>query len=215
MEKHNLNDLVEFNPNRFNPKVVINEPGYRMVLISILAGQSISEHTTPGTVTIYVTRGRIRFFEGEASCDVNAGEVVTIARGAKHSVQALEDSVIFVLATGGKESDKAPLDESEELDLRNVPRPQRHPMIFAKFDALLPGASLRLLNDHDPIPLSHQFNTLRPGEALWEYMERSAGNFRIRITRIAPANKPDALLSISAEARTASNAHPNRSKARK
>jgi uncharacterized protein (DUF2249 family)/quercetin dioxygenase-like cupin family protein len=203
MEKHKLNDFVEFNSNRLNPKVVINEPGYRMVLVSILAGQSIPEHATPGKVTIYITRGCIRLFEGEASCDVNAGDVVTIGPGTGHSVHALEDSVIFVLATGVKESDKAPLDESEELDLRDVPRPQRHPMIFAKFDALLLGASLRLLNDHDPIPLSRQFNTLRPGEALWEYMERNPGNFRIRITRIAPANTPDALVATSAEGRTA------------
>jgi uncharacterized protein (DUF2249 family)/quercetin dioxygenase-like cupin family protein len=202
MQKHNLNDLVEFNGARFNPKVVINEPGYRMVLISILAGQSIPEHAAPGKVTIYVTRGRIRFSEGEASCDVNAGEVVTIGPGAKHSVLAHEDSVIFVLATGIKDADKLPLDGSEELDLREVPRPQRHPMIFAKFDALPLGSSLRLLNDHDPVPLSHQFNTLRPGEALWEYIERSPSNFRIRITRIAPSNNSDALVATTAEGKT-------------
>jgi quercetin dioxygenase-like cupin family protein len=102
MQKHDLADLVEFNNNRFNPKVVINEPGYRLVLISILAGQSIFEHAAPGKVTIYIMRGSIRLFEGEAACDVNAGEIVTFGPGAKHSVHALENSVILILATALK-----------------------------------------------------------------------------------------------------------------
>lgn len=184
MQKYNLTDLVEFNNNRFNPKVLINEPSYRMVLISMLAGQSIPEHATPNNVTIYTIRGHVGFFEGEVSCELRAGEVVSIAAGAKHRVHAHEDSVLLVLATGAKATGELPEELSEELDLREVPRPQRHPMIFAKFDALVPGASLRLLNDHDPIPLNRQFETIRPGQALWEYIERGPSLFRIRIRKV-------------------------------
>ncbi|MEO6924608.1 MAG: DUF2249 domain-containing protein, partial [Bryocella sp.] len=75
-------------------------------------------------------------------------------------------------------------DTSDEIDLRNVPRPLRHPMIFAKFDSLAPGQSFRLLNDHDPIPLNRQFDTNRPGQAVWEYTERGPDIFRIRISKI-------------------------------
>ena len=106
MQKYNLTDLVEFNDSRFNPKVLINEPGYRMVLISMLAGQLILEHAAPNNVTIYTIRGHISFFEGEVSCELRAGEVVSIAAGAKHRVQAHEDSVLLVLATGAKATDE-------------------------------------------------------------------------------------------------------------
>ena len=61
-------------------------------------------------------------------------------------------------------------------------------MIFAKFDALAPGASLRLLNDHDPIPLNRQFEMIRPGQAFWEYIERGPSLFRIRICKLASPN---------------------------
>lgn len=59
MQKYSLTDLVEFNNNRFNPKVLINEPGYRMVLISMLAGQLILEHATPHNVTIYARSSKL------------------------------------------------------------------------------------------------------------------------------------------------------------
>ncbi|HEY1904234.1 MAG TPA: DUF2249 domain-containing protein [Terracidiphilus sp.] len=188
MKKHSLNDLIEFNSSRFNPKVLANEPGYRMVLLTMLADQAIPEHATPGNVTIYAIRGHARVFEEELACELHAGEVVSLAAGVKHRVHAHEDTVLLVLATGAKMEDGLPVDLSEELDLREVPRPLRHPMIFAKFDALVPGASLRLLNDHDPIPLNRQFDMTRPGEARWEYTERGPHLFRIRITRIAASS---------------------------
>jgi len=191
MEKHNLNDLVEFNSSRFNPRVLANRPDYRMVLMSMLSGQLIPEHSAPKNVTIYAMRGHVSFFEGEAACELRAGEVVSLAPGAKHRVQAHEDSVLLVLATASGAPEELSTELSEELDLREVPRPQRHPMIFARFDALAQGASLRLLNDHDPIPLNRQFEKIRPGEASWEYIERGPALFRIRIQRVASPSAPD------------------------
>jgi hypothetical protein len=44
MQKLNLNVLIEYDDKRFNPKVLMNEPGYRMVLLSMRAGQSVPEH---------------------------------------------------------------------------------------------------------------------------------------------------------------------------
>jgi len=84
-----------------------------------------------------------------------------------------------------------PADSTANFDIRDVPRPLRHPMIFAKFDALSIGASLRLINDHDPIPLNRQFDSLRPGQALWEYEEHGPNFFRIRITRVGPPAASD------------------------
>ena len=183
MQKQNLNELIEYNDEKFRPKVLINEPGYRMVLLSMRAGQSIPEHSAKGIVTVFAVRGHITFYEGPTPCEVQAGEVVSLASGAPHHLEAHEDSVLVVLVTG---KDDAVQNNSEELDLREIPRPQRHPLIFQKFDALAVGDSLRLLNDHDPIPLNRQIDNIRPGQASWEYIQRGPEIFRIRIQRIAP-----------------------------
>ena len=191
MKKYNLNDLIEFDSSKINPKILINESGYRMVLMSMRAGQSTPEHSTPGMVTVYALRGYITFHVGSTSCELHTGEVVSVEAGAPHRVEAHEDSALLVLATGKAD---APADDSEELDLREIPRPQRHSLIFAKFDALAVGGSLRLLNDHDPVPLNRQFDNIRPGQALWEYIVRGPGLFRIRIRRIAPPSSADVSL---------------------
>lgn len=74
-----------------------------------------------------------------------------------------------------------------EIDLCLMPRPERHPLVFAAFDRLAVGESVVLVNDHDPQPLRIQIERMREGEMSWEYIERGAGRFRIRITRTAPA----------------------------
>ena len=183
MRKQNLNTLVEYNDEKFRPNILINEPGYRMVLLSMRAGQSFPEHSTQGTVTVYAIHGHITFYEGPTPCELRTGEVLTLESGAPHHLEAHKDSVLLVLATG---RDNTAQDNSEELDLREIPRPQRHPLIFQKFDALAVGDSLRLLNDHDPIPLNRQIDNIRPGQASWEYIQRGPEIFRIRIRRIAP-----------------------------
>ena len=76
--------------------------------------------------------------------------------------------------------------QNEELDLRNVERFQRHPLVFAKFDALDVGESFVLVNDHDPVPLHGQMETMRPHQLTWEYIVRGPEIFRIRVRRVAP-----------------------------
>lgn len=194
MQKYNLNELVEFNNSRFQPKVLINEPGHRVMLICMREGHAVPEHSAPGKVTIHAVQGHVTFFEGETPCDLRAGEMVSMEPSAKHRVEAHEDSVLLVTVTGIGQPADVSKDGVEDLDIREVPRPLRHPMIFAKFDALAIGASLRLINDHDPIPLNRQFETIRPEQALWEYEERRPGMFRIRITRVGPPSPSDSPL---------------------
>lgn len=52
--------------------------------------------------------------------------------------------------------------QNEELDLCEVERFQRHPLVFAKFDALDVGESFVLINDHDPVPLHGQMEEMHP-----------------------------------------------------
>lgn len=74
---------------------------------------------------------------------------------------------------------------ASELDVRRVPPPRRHGLIFQTFDNLKPGASFTLINDHDPKPLFYQFNAEHPGAFTWEYEERGPGIWRVRIGKVA------------------------------
>jgi uncharacterized protein (DUF2249 family) len=42
------------------------------------------------------------------------------------------------------------------LDLREVPPPERHPMIHEAFEALDSGEALEIVNDHEPKPLFYE-----------------------------------------------------------
>jgi len=50
----------------------------------------------------------------------------------------------------------------QTLDVREVPPPKRHPQIHAAFDALEPGESLTVVNDHEPKPLFYEFQAEVP-----------------------------------------------------
>ncbi|WP_436911607.1 DUF2249 domain-containing protein [Halosimplex marinum] len=43
------------------------------------------------------------------------------------------------------------------LDIRDVPPPERHPMIHEAFQDLDSGETLRIVNDHEPKPLFYEF----------------------------------------------------------
>ncbi len=67
------------------------------------------------------------------------------------------------------------------VDVRRLVPRERHPLIFAAFEALKPGEDFMLVNDHDPKPLYYQFQAERPGEFTWDYLERGPEVWRVRI----------------------------------
>lgn len=77
------------------------------------------------------------------------------------------------------------------LDVRPLPRPQRHMLILRQFDALAPGEAFELVNDHDPLGLLHQFHQLLPGLFTWDYRETGPEAWRVLIGRVA-ADEPAA-----------------------
>ncbi|MGH9604892.1 MAG: DUF2249 domain-containing protein [Terracidiphilus sp.] len=199
MQIHNVHELITFDNGKVSPKVLMNRPGYRLVVLNLRRGQSVPEHANNEMVTVYAISGRITFYEAGAPFELRSGHVLFIEGGTPHSLEAHEDSTLLVVAAG-----PAALSGNPELDLREVPRPQRHPLVFSRFDALSIGESFEVINDHDPIPLNKQLNTMRPEQAEWTYIVRGPEMFRIRIRRIAPLSgqafpapvQPEALLGI-------------------
>ena len=68
------------------------------------------------------------------------------------------------------------------IDVRTIAPRERHPLIFERLDALSPGDSLRLLNDHDPKPLRYQLDAERPDHFRWDYVEQGPEQWAVDIT---------------------------------
>jgi uncharacterized protein (DUF2249 family) len=75
------------------------------------------------------------------------------------------------------------MSDTRELDVRVIPPREKHPAIFATFDALAAGESFVLVNDHDPFPLRYQFEAERGDGFGWDYLESGPVVWRVRISR--------------------------------
>ena len=71
------------------------------------------------------------------------------------------------------------------IDVRTIPPQQRHPLIFGTFDDLPVGGAFEIVNDHDPVPLYHQFQRTRPAQFDWKYLETGPARWQVRIARTA------------------------------
>ena len=71
----------------------------------------------------------------------------------------------------------------ETLDLRQITPRQRHALVFGQFDALQPGRSMQLINDHDPRPLRQQFDERCHGQFEWAALQAGPALWRVLITR--------------------------------
>jgi uncharacterized protein (DUF2249 family) len=60
----------------------------------------------------------------------------------------------------------------QELDVRPLLKPDKHPRIFQLFGALAVGESFVLVNNHDPRHLRREFETEYPSGFGWDYLDR-------------------------------------------
>lgn len=109
--------------------------------------------------------------------DLCCGGERTLADAAKEHNLPLEPLLERLQAAGAG--------AERVVDVRDLPPPQRHPTIFATFDALTPGEAFLLVNDHDPKPLFYQFQAERAGEFEWTAVETGPERWVIRIGKRA------------------------------
>lgn len=77
--------------------------------------------------------------------------------------------------------------DANVIDVRTLVPAQRHAKIFELVDALAPGASFILVNDHDPKPLYYQLEAEYPGQYSWSYLESGPLVWQVAIGRFAEA----------------------------
>ena len=85
----------------------------------------------------------------------------------------------------------------KELDVRPLPKPDKHPTIFAAYDSLAVGESFVLINNHDPRHLRDEFDTDEPNSFGWEYVEQGPEVWRIRISKLTSTPLPRLLVNTA------------------
>ncbi len=73
------------------------------------------------------------------------------------------------------------------LDLRPLPPWERHERIFAFWEGLKVGETLRIINDHDPRPLHYQFMVEYADQYVWEYEQQGPQDWVVRIRKTREA----------------------------
>lgn len=84
-----------------------------------------------------------------------------------------------------------------ELDVRQLRKPDKHPTIFATYAAMSIGESFVLVNNHDPKHLHDEFEADLPGSYGWEYLEKGPAVWRIRITKLTTTPLPRLLTNTT------------------
>lgn len=85
----------------------------------------------------------------------------------------------------------------DELDVRHVPKPQRHPLIFDRFSGMAIGEAFVLVNSHDPRHLRDEFERDQHGRFSWEYLE-TGPTWRVRIGKCSATEQPRVLCNAYA-----------------
>jgi uncharacterized protein (DUF2249 family) len=76
------------------------------------------------------------------------------------------------------------------IDVRPIAKRQRHPKIFAAFDALAEGDVLHIVSDHEPRPLRYEFESSRSGLFAWSQRCLEEHHWEAFIRRVSTTPAP-------------------------
>ena len=96
-----------------------------------------------------------------------------------------------------EEKSTAPVETENILNVTEIEPKLKHPTIFQRFDALKPGESLTIHNDHDPKPLYYQLLGERGNIFVWEYLEQGPQLWRIKMTKHKEGENEETLGEIA------------------
>ena len=84
---------------RHRAEILVKTDTIRVVLVTMIEGGELNEHTAPGPITIHTLEGTMEVdLEGEAYT-LAAGELISLAPGVRHAVRCSEPGA-FLLTIG-------------------------------------------------------------------------------------------------------------------
>jgi quercetin dioxygenase-like cupin family protein len=83
--------------NKGKRSAVLAKNEHLSIVLAMLArGEALQEHRTEGQITVTVVQGAICFDALNERVRLNAGGLLTLRPGIRHSVEALEDSAFVI-----------------------------------------------------------------------------------------------------------------------
>jgi quercetin dioxygenase-like cupin family protein len=70
--------------------------GMNLVLLAMKAGDKLEEHSAPGSISLVVREGRVRFTTADGSAEAGPETLLACDAGVRHSVEALSDAVFLI-----------------------------------------------------------------------------------------------------------------------
>ncbi len=96
-------EMQTFDPSdrtsRRRAETLIKTDRLRVVLVTMLEGGELQEHTAPGPITIHALTGAFTVHVDDGDIDIPAGNLISIEAGARHAVRATQDGA-FLLTIG-------------------------------------------------------------------------------------------------------------------
>lgn len=81
---------------RHRAEILVKSDTLRLVLVTMLHGGEMHEHTAPGPITVQVLRGAIRFSVEGKPRELRAGQLISLAPGVRHAVEGVEDGAFLL-----------------------------------------------------------------------------------------------------------------------
>ncbi len=77
-------------------RTLLRAPDLRVVLVTMKAGSRIGEHRARESVSLHAISGHVRLHVQERCVDLPAGQLLLLAQGVEHDVEAVADSALIL-----------------------------------------------------------------------------------------------------------------------
>jgi quercetin dioxygenase-like cupin family protein len=97
-----LREEEAFGGGRRNSVTLRKDGEMSVVLVVMMAGERLREHAAPGSISLAVREGRIRFSTPDGEVEAGPETLLACAAGKRPAVEAVEDAVcVITIARGG------------------------------------------------------------------------------------------------------------------
>lgn len=80
----------------FSAIALIKTPNLEVVRVTLPGGKIMPAHQVPGEITVQCLEGSIAFSVGDQIENLHAGDLIFLAGGVMHALEALEDSSALI-----------------------------------------------------------------------------------------------------------------------
>lgn len=87
---------LEINQEQVKTNGLVKTEMLQLLHLVIPAGQSIPVHQVPGDITVHCLAGRIAFTAEGSTCELAAGQLLSLKRDIPHSLHGLESASVLV-----------------------------------------------------------------------------------------------------------------------